>query len=157
MAVAQVIEEIPIEAQDIPENTHWGEDIQETTEEIQEHINSTDDIPKKGRGRPAGAKNKPKPKPAPAAAKPKAKSKAKKPIEYEESESEEEEAPPPRRRGRQVSGIQPPLTLTHEREREVEFDRHALAADVLGILQQQRYQRTTAKRNHYASWFENMQ
>ena len=120
MAVAQVIAEIQIEAQDIPENTHWGEDIQETTEEIQEHINSTDDIPKKGRGRPAGAKNKPKPKPAPAAAKPKAKSKAKKSIEYEESESEEEEAPPPRRRGRQVSGIQPPLTLTHERERERE-------------------------------------
>ena len=146
MAVAQVIEEIPIEAQDIPENTHWGEDIQETTEEIQEHINSTDDIPKKGRGRPAGAKNKPKPKPAPAAAKPKAKSKAKKPIEYEESESEEEEAPPPRRRTRQE---EPP--------HEVEFDRHALAADVLGILQQQRYQRTTARRSHYASWFENIQ
>ena len=149
MVVAHVIEEIPIEAQDIPENTHWGKDIQETTEEIQEHNNSTDDIPKKGRGRPAGAKNKPKPKPAPAAAKPKAKSKAKKPIEYEESESEEEEAPPPRRRTRQEEPL-------HTHEREVEFDRHALAADVLGILQQQRYQRTTARRSHYASWFENI-
>ena len=60
------IEEIPIEAQDIPETTKH---IQETAQEIQEHINSVtvaDDIPKKGKGRPAGAKNKPKPKPAPA-------------------------------------------------------------------------------------------
>ena len=144
MAVAQVIEEIPIEALtggDIPETT---EDIQESNEEIQENINLTEDIPKKGRGRPAGAKNKPKPKPAPAAAKPKAKSKAKKPIEYEESESEEEEAPPPRRRTKE----QP--FPGHE------LDRRALAADVLDILQQQRYQRTTARRSHYASWFENI-
>ena len=28
---------------------------------------------------------------------------------------------------------------------------------ILGILQQQRYQKTNARRNHYASWFENMQ
>ena len=44
MVVAQVIEEIPIEAQDIPDTT---KEIEETTEEIQEHINSADDIPKK--------------------------------------------------------------------------------------------------------------
>ena len=125
------IEEIPIESGDIPEIT---QDNQETTEEIE-------DIPKKSRGRPAGAKNKAKPKPKPAAVKPKPKAKQKKP-EYEESESEEEAAPPPRRRPRQEP---------------VEYDRHALAADVLGILQQQRYQRTTARRSHYASWFENIQ
>ena len=135
------IEEIPISAQDIPET------MQEIPQDIPEKQTISEDIPKKGRGRPAGAKNKPKPAP-----KPKPKPKAKKPVEYDEyddEDSEEEEAPPPRRRGRQVSGIQPP--------HEVEFDRHALAADVLGILQQQRYQRTTARRSHYASCFENIQ
>ena len=126
------IEEIPI-------------DIQETAQEITEDNQAIQEIPKKRNGRPAGATNKPKPKAAPAAAKPKPKAKQKKlPIEYEEeSDSEEEEAPPPpRRRGA---------------ERPAEVDRHALASDVLNILQQQRYQRTSAKRNHYASWFDNMQ
>lgn len=56
---------------------------------------------------------------------------------FEEYESEEEE-PPPRRR-------QP-----------AEMDRHQLAAEVLGLLQQQRYNQTTARRSHYASWFANM-
>ena len=125
-------EEVPIQPEDYLENAgDSAQDIPETT-------NIPEDIPKKGRGRPAGAKNKPKPAP-----KPKPKPKAKKPVEYEEyEESEEEETPLPRRRARQ--------------EQPVELDRHALASDVLGILQQQRYQRTTAKRNHYASWFENM-
>ena len=124
--------EFPIEAEDPTENT------QEMLASIPETTNIPEDIPKKGRGRPAGAKNKPKPAP-----KPKAKPKAKKPVEYEEyTESEEEEAPPPRRRARQ--------------EQPVELDRNALASEVLGILQQQRYQRTSARRNHYAGWFENM-
>ena len=127
------IEEIPI-------------DIQETAQETTEDNQEIQDIPKKGRGRPAGAKNKAKPKAAPAAAKPKPKAKKRKPpIEYEEesySEEEEEAPPPPRRR---------------RAERPAEVDRHALASDVLGILQQQRFQRTSAKRNHYASWFDNMQ
>jgi len=123
------IEEIPLEPHEPSENTQEiAADILENPEEIQP-------TPKK-RGRPAGAKNKAKPKPAP-----KPKPKAKKPLEYEE-ESEEEEIPPPRRR---ASFVQPQ-----------ELDRHALASEVLGILQQQRYQRTTARRNHYASWFENM-
>jgi hypothetical protein len=128
------IEEIPISAEDIPETT------QDIPQDIPEKQTISDDIPKKGRGRPAGAKNKPKPKTTP---KPKPKAKQKKPIEYVEyeEESEEEEAPPPRRRARQEP---------------IELDRHALASEMLGILQQQRYQRTTAKRNHYASWFENM-
>ena len=134
------IEEIPIGAEDIPQND------QDIAQDIPETAHVSDNIPKKGRGRPAGAKNKPKPKPAPKAPKTKEKAKQKKPvteIEYEEyeEESEEEEAPPSCRRTR------PP---------PVEVDRHALASDVLNILQQQRYQRTNAKRNHYASWFENM-
>jgi len=135
------IEEIPIDSHDPPENTH---EILACTPENQRDI--PQDIPKKGRGRPAGAKNKPKPKPAP---KPKPKAKQKKPAEYEEyTESEEEEAPPPRRRA-SMSREEQPVS-------ERELDRHALASDVLNILQQQRYQQTTAKRNHYASWFENM-
>ena len=126
------IQEIPIEPEDPPENTQeMLASIPEAPEEIQP-------APKR-RGRPAGAKNKPKPAP-----KPRPKAKQKKPVEYEEydEESEEEEAPPPRRRVRA--------------EQPVELDRHALASEVLGILQQQRYQRTSARRSHYASWFENM-
>jgi len=125
------IQEIPIEAEDPPEKTQeMLADIPEKSEEIQP-------APKK-RGRPTGAKNKIKPAPKP---KPKAK---KKTVEYEEyeEESEEEEAPPPRRRIRT--------------EQPLELDRHALASEVLGILQQQRYNQTSARRTHYASWFENM-
>ena len=137
------IEEIPIEASDQPENI---QEIGQETEEIE-------DIPKKSRaGRPAGSKNKPKPKPAPEPkAKPKAKVKAKRKQipqpEYEDEyeEESEEEPQPPRRRSRQVPGMQP-----------VELDRHALASEVLGLLQQQKYQRTDARRNHYASWFASM-
>ncbi len=126
------IQEIPIEAEDPPENT------QEMLASIPENPEVIQHAPKK-RGRPAGAKNKAKPAP-----KPKLKAKQKKPAEYEEyeDESEEDEAPPP---GRWVRADQP-----------VELDRHALASEVLGILQQQRYQRTSARRSHYASWFENM-
>jgi hypothetical protein len=124
------IEEIPIESHDPPDETLAS--IPETPEEIQP-------APKK-RGRPVGAKNKAKPKPPPA---PKPKAKQKKQVEYEEyTESEEEETPPPRRRVRA--------------EQPVELDRHALASEVLGILQNQHYQRTSARRNHYASWFENL-
>ena len=133
--MTDLIEEIPIESEK-------KEEIKEIeicqTQDIQE------DIPKKrSRGRPAGAKNK-------AKAKPKAKPKVKKkqrPVEYdEEGESEyEEEIPPPMRR-----------KITRQPQSSPELDRRALAADVLGILQEQRYQRTSARRNHYASWFENM-
>ena len=102
--------------------------------------NSTEELvptPKR-KGRPPGAKNKPKP-PAPKP-KPKPKAKVKKQPEYEEYESEEEESPPARRRVSQPA----------------EVDRHQLAAEVLGLLQQQRYNQTTARRSHYASWFANM-
>jgi len=124
------IEEIPIGAEDTPENT---QEVLTTIEEKSEDIQTNKPAPKK-RGRPAGAKNRAKPKPKP---------KVKKPEYDEYEESEEEEAPPPRRRVRL-------------QEQPQELDRHALASEVLGILQQQRYQRTSARRNHYASWFENM-
>ena len=94
----------------------------------------------KKKGRPPGARNKAK---ASAASNPshvpkqKAKAKKKKPVVEYEYESEEE-IPLPRRKVSQ------------------EADRHALAAEVLGLLQQQRYARTNARRTHYASWFGNM-
>ena len=131
------IEEVAIEPEDIPENA------QDITQDTPEKHDISEDIPKKGRGRPAGAKNKPKPKPKTvpkSTPKPKTKNK---PVEYEEyTESEEEEAPPPRR-SRADSQMQP-------------VDTAALASQVLGLLQQQRYQKTSARRSHYASWFENM-
>ena len=126
------IEEIPL---DQTENTENNQEIVEDNEEIVENIEE-EPAPKK-KGRPPGAKNKPKP-PAPKS-KPKPKAKVKKQPEYEEYESEEEEQPPPRGR------TQP-----------AEVDRHQLAAEVLGLLQQQRYNQTTARRSHYASWFANM-
>ena len=124
------IEEIPIEAEVQPEKEEKEiENNQQEIEEIQE------EFPKKSRGRPPGAKNKAKPKPPPPAPKPKAKTKKVKAPVYEEESSEDEDFQP-----------QPTQPL----------DRHALASDVLSILQQQRFQRTNARRSHYASWFENM-
>ena len=119
------IEEIPLAIEESTENN----------QEIPEHIpksNAQEVVPKK-KGRPVGAKNKPKPKPKP-------KTKTKKPVEYEEEEESEEDETPPRRRVR-------PQEQSHE------MDRHALASEVLGLLQQQRLDRTSARRNHYASWF----
>ena len=128
------IYEIPINSEDIREIT------QDIPQDIPEKQTISEDIPKRSRGRPAGAKNKPKPKPKTA---PKPKAKQKKPVEYDEYEESEEEQTPPRKRVRLQE--QPP-----------ELDRHALASEVLNILQQQRYDRTTARRSHYASWFANM-
>ena len=131
------IEEIPLESEEAKENTQDLETIEE------------EKPAQKKRGRPAGAKNKPRPPPVETKAKPKPKTKATKKIQHEEwgSESDEEEAlpdeEPPRRRR---AAVLP----------NPELDRHALAADVLGILQQQRYESSNARRNHYASWFANM-
>ena len=123
------IEEIPIEAEVQPEKEE--KEIENNTQEIEE-IQEETPI-KKSRGRPPGAKNKakaqPKPPPAP---KPKAKTKKVKAPVYEEESSEDEDFQPQ------------------------QLDRHALAGEVLGILQQQRFQRTNARRSHYASWFNNM-
>ena len=127
------IEEIPIEAEVQPEKEE--KEIENTTKEIEE-IQEETPI-KKPRGRPPGAKNKakaqPKP-PPPAPLKRQAKTKKVKAPVYEEESSEDEDYQP-----------QPQ-----------QLDRHALAGEVLGILQQQRFQRTSARRSHYASWFNNM-
>ena len=126
------IQEIPIEPT-VPVDVPPTQEAPETAEEP----------PKRGRGRPAGAKNKAKPKaapPPPTTPPAKPKPRPKKKVEYEESEeSEEEKAPAPRRRAQQAPA---------------ELDRHALASDVLSILQQQRFQRSNARRDHYASWFQ---
>ena len=136
------IEEIPINAEsgqetttNIPENN--GE-IQENHKEIQENTQA------KKRGRPAGSLNKAKPKPAP---KPKPKPKAKtKETEYEDYSEEDEESVP----------VAPPRRRATRQAEPQELDRHALAGEVLSILQQQRYNQTSARRNHYNSWFANM-
>ena len=133
------IEEIPIVAEEIEKK---DEEIEQKTQDIQDIEEET--AVKKSRGRPPGAKNKPKAKPPPPAPKPKAKAKKKKAPTYEEEDSEdsEDETPVPRYHGQRP----PPVAV----------DRHALASEVLGILQQQRFQRTNARRSHYAGWFENM-
>ena len=132
------IQEIPLDVEPLP-------DIAEPVTDVSEAVV----VEPKRRGRPAGAKNKAKAAPAPvappqraprAAAPPAAKPKAKRRVVVPSSdESSEEDQPAPR------ASRAPP-----------ELDRRALAADVLGLLQEQRMNRTVAKRNHYASWFENM-
>ena len=132
------IQEIPLDAEPLP-------DIAEPVADVSEAVV----VEPKRRGRPAGAKNKAKAAPAPvaptqraprAAPKPAAKPKARRRVVVPSSdESSEEDQPAPR------ASRAPP-----------ELDRRALAADVLGLLQEQRMNRTVAKRNHYASWFENM-
>ena len=132
------IQEIPLDAEPL-------QDIAEPVTDVSEAVV----VEPKRRGRPAGAKNKAKATPAPiaptqraprAAPKPAAKPKGRRRVVVPSSdESSEEDQPAPR-----ASRAAP------------ELDRRALAADVLGILQEQRMNRTVAKRNHYASWFENM-
>jgi hypothetical protein len=132
-----------MDIEEIPINSNIIEDTQDNTPDIQ---NNTEDIPeiiKKSRGRPAGAKNKAKAAPKQPVNKPAPKRKNT-PI-YDDESDEEESTPPPRRSKRQQIEPEAPV-----------FDRHALASDVLGILQQQRYQKTTARRQHYAGWFANM-
>jgi len=124
------IQEIPLDAVEAPEAVPEVEDIQEVEAPA----------PKK-RGRPPGVKNKAKAPPAPKA-KPKAKRKAYVPPSPAESSSGEDTPPPRARR---------PAHHTPE-----PLDRRALAADVLGLLQEQRMSRGVARRNHYAAWFQNM-
>ena len=125
------IEEIPLDNQETVQET---QDIAEETQDIAEE-NVEPPAPKK-KGRPPGAKNKPKPAPKQEAkAKPKPKPKRKPVVEEEEYEESSEDEPQ-----RRVPNI----------------DRHQLASEVLGLLQQQRYNQANARRNHYASWFNNM-
>lgn len=142
MAAAESeIQEVPLEpvaeAQISEENTT---EIEEPTE--------NEPPPIKKRGRPPGAKNKPKqePKPQPKA-KPKPKAKrAVQPYAQEESESSEEEPQQVLQRPRaQRRAAAPP-----------ELDRTQLAAEVLGLLQQQHVAKASARRRTYASWFNNM-
>ena len=137
------IQEIPLESEAPVEK---GEGKNQNDEEIAEDIApAQEDIPpKRGRGRPPGAKNRPKkpePKPPPPAPKPKAIRKKKPPPpQYEEYSSESSEYEAPRQRS----------------TRDLQQERQALAGEVLGLLSAQRNQRSVARRNHYASWFQNM-
>ena len=127
------IQEIPLDAVEAPEPTH------ETVEDIQE-IEAP--APKK-RGRPPGARNSTKAKPAPPPV-PKPKPKRKKAyVPPSPEESSGECTPPPRARSTRTYAPEP-------------VDRRALAAEVLDLLQDQRVSRGMARRNHYASWFQNM-
>ena len=131
------IQEVPL---DIQETIEDNQDNQETIEDIQEKV----EIPRK-RGRPAGAKNKKKIEEAPVevkqapvitkvkASKAKVKAPKKKKPVVEEYSSSEDEIP---------------------RTRPQEMDRQALAAEMIQMLSQQRNGRATARREHYATWFQ---
>ena len=130
------IEEIPLEPEAPTEK--GDSEIQDNEAENENIAPVAEDIaPKRGRGRPPGAKNKPKappPRPPPAP-KPKAVRKRKPPPpEYEESSEDSDEGP----------------------YRRQQIDHQQVAAEVLGLLSAQRQQRTTARRQRYASWFQNM-
>ena len=131
------IQEIPLEPEAATEK--GDSEIQDNEPEQENIAPVAEDIPpKRGRGRPPGAKNKPKappPRPPPAP-KPKAVRKRKPPPpEYEEESSEDSD---------------------EGRYRRQQIDHQQVAAEVLGLLSAQRQQRTTARRNHYASCFQNM-
>jgi hypothetical protein len=133
------IQEIPLDAVEAPEAVP---EVEERAARAQSAHNQEVEAPApKKRGRPPGVKNKAKAPPAPKA-KPKAKRKAYVPPSPAESSSGEDTPPPRARR---------PARHTPE-----PLDRRALAADVLGLLQEQRMSRGIARRTHYASWFQNM-
>ena len=127
------IQEIPLDIEEDNENNADAEIIIEDNPEIVEDAPAP-----KRKGRPAGAKNKAK---APVVKPPvitvKAPVKKVKPIE-------------PKKRKRVV------VSSSSESEEEIApvIDRHALAADMLQILSQQRNTKANAKRAHYASWFQ---
>ena len=128
------IQAIPLDAVEASKPIH------ETVEDIQE-IEAP--APKK-RGRPPGARNSTKAKPAPPPPAPKPKPKRKKAyVPPSPEESSGECTPPPRARSTRTYTPEP-------------VDRRALAAEVLDLLQDQRVSRGMARRNHYASWFQNM-
>ena len=141
------IEEIQINAEENKEP-----DAEEKTEEIEE----TEETPApKKRGRPPGSLNKTTKKPEakkepkkaepkkaePKKVEPKKKKPPKRPV-VEESSSEEEEYEEPRR------------SVRHHVP-NAEIDRRALAAEMLTMLQDQHYNKSQMRRNHYASWFKN--
>ena len=136
--MADIIEEIPLDAEEVVES-----------EPIPE---------KKKKGRPAGVKNKvkvseppeikeiqetkaTKEKPVRAKAKPKPRPPS---PESPEVKKHAKQRAPKRRRSPSSS------------EDEVTIDTNEIAARVLGILQSQRGQRSSARQQHYAQWFANM-
>ena len=136
------IVEIPLENSGNSENP---QEIEEPAQEIEE----TPRAKARPKGRPKGSTNKPKESPAPPVQTkaPKSKKappkKTKAPIVYEsEEESEEDEIVPKKRSKAPPQVFQAP-----------ELDRRSLAADVLQILSEQKFNRAAARRNHYASWF----
>ena len=134
------IQEIPLDAVEAPEAVP---EVEERAARAQSaHIQVMEPAPKK-RGRPPGALNKKNKAPPPPAPKAKPKAKRKAYVPPSPDETSEEDTPPPRARR--------PARHTPE-----PLDRRALAADVLGLLQEQRMSRGVARRNHYAAWFQNM-
>ena len=131
------IEEIPLDAEapEVEVREDNSEPVEENIPETAQPVEENNQA-KRGRGRPKGSLNKPnpppKPKPKPPA--PKTKVKKKPPTPEYESESSEDDQP--------VSRPQ--------------YDSRQIASEVLGLLQQQRHNSTAARRNHYASWFQNM-
>ena len=134
------IKEIPLEAE-IPQEIE--------DQEIQE------EPPKAtAKGRPKGAKNKPKEKAAPAPKVKKAPAKKTKAPVYESEEESEEEEPVLKKRNAPPQVFQRGSGLQLGAEAVApELDRRALAADVLQLLSEQKFNRASARRNHYASWF----
>ena len=127
------IKEIPLEN---------SSEIPEIEEPAQQELEETPKPKARAKGRPKGSTNKPKEKKAePAPKVKKAPPKKKAPV-YESEEESEEEEPVPRKRSKAPQVFQAP-----------ELDRRALAADVLELLSEHKFNRAAAKRNHYASWF----
>ena len=128
---AENLENIPDMQTEIQENTEIVENNQEIPQEIPP-------LPKK-KGRPVGAKNKAKPKP-------KTKAPVKKKVQYEEafsssaSSSEEEEY----------------NTRSRSQHTQPVYDSHAIASEVLSLLQQQKQSAKNLRRAHYDSWLMQM-
>ena len=127
------IQEIPLDIEETHEN---DADTEENNQEII-------DIPApKKKGRPAGAKNK--------AKAPVVKAPVLEPVIATKAQVKKVKPVEPKKRKRVV------VSSSSESEEEIApvIDRHALAADMLQILSQQRHTKATAKRAHYATWFQ---
>ena len=137
-------EEIPLEnAENIENSQNIEKEIPENTEIVEHNQEIPQEIPPlpKKKGRPVGAKNKAKPKP-----KTKTKAPVKKKVQYEEafsssaSSSEEEEY----------------NTRSRSQHTQPVYDSHAIASEVLSLLQQQKQSAKNLRRAHYDSWLMQM-
>ena len=142
--MATIIEEIPIVSEEAQ-----PEEAQPVTEPVDVEEETPAPAPKK-RGRPVGAKNKAKVVAAPKAVKPKPKKKAQPPPPSDDEEEEsEEEYQPPRRKARARAAPR-----EEEYEEAAPLDPRLVAAEMLSMLSQRNVDRTAAKRQKYASWFQ---